>query len=191
MDSRSQRDLLLLTEVEKDAGSTQRHLARTLGIALGLTNLYIKRLAQQGYLKISQASGHRVTYHLTSEGVAEKKRLSDLYIKSALTSHRNVRSRLMPFLKGLSRNGVTRIVIYGTGELAQVIYLCLLQLDLTLIGFVNRRRGPKFLSYPLLPITALAKRNFDAVLIAEIEKVDQIRRRIIRAGVPMEKIATL
>jgi len=48
MDLRAQRDLQLLSEVEKDCRITQRTLAKKLGVALGLTNLYLKRLAPKG-----------------------------------------------------------------------------------------------------------------------------------------------
>ncbi len=38
-----QRDLLLLAEVERDGAVTQRSLSTKLGVALGLTSLYLKR----------------------------------------------------------------------------------------------------------------------------------------------------
>ncbi|NJN36701.1 MAG: winged helix-turn-helix domain-containing protein [Nitrospiraceae bacterium] len=50
MNLQGQRDLLLLTEVERDGAVTQRSLATKLGVALGLTNLYLKRLARKGTL---------------------------------------------------------------------------------------------------------------------------------------------
>ena len=43
-----QRDLKVLQEVEQNPSITQRSLAAKLGVALGLTNLYIKRLAHKG-----------------------------------------------------------------------------------------------------------------------------------------------
>ena len=48
MDLQGQRDLLLLSELDRDGRATQRTLATKLGVALGLTNLYLKRLAPQG-----------------------------------------------------------------------------------------------------------------------------------------------
>ena len=46
MNLQGQRDLVLLTELERDGAVTQRTLATKLGVALGLTNLYLKRLAR-------------------------------------------------------------------------------------------------------------------------------------------------
>jgi DNA-binding transcriptional regulator LsrR (DeoR family) len=59
MDIQSQRDLQLLNDVEQNAAVTQRSLARKLGVALGLTNLYLKRLARKGYIKITTIPRHR------------------------------------------------------------------------------------------------------------------------------------
>lgn len=58
MNLQGQRDLILLTELERDGAVTQRSLAIKLGVALGLTNLYVKRLARKGYVKVT-------TSHLT------------------------------------------------------------------------------------------------------------------------------
>ena len=47
MDIEAQRDLELLEAVEQNSRVTQRGLATKLGIALGLTNIYLKRLARR------------------------------------------------------------------------------------------------------------------------------------------------
>ena len=51
MDVESRRDLQLLEALEQQSTITQRTLATRLGIALGLTNLYLKRLIRKGYVK--------------------------------------------------------------------------------------------------------------------------------------------
>ncbi len=47
---------------------TQRNLAKKLGIALGLTNLYLKRLARKGYIKLKTVPPKRIKYYLTLKG---------------------------------------------------------------------------------------------------------------------------
>ena len=42
----------LLNELEQNPAVTQRSLSRKLGVALGLTNLYLKRLARKGYIDL-------------------------------------------------------------------------------------------------------------------------------------------
>ena len=63
MDVESRRDLQLLEALEQEATITQRTLASRLGMALGLTNLYLKRLIRKGYVKcvtVSPSLGPRL-----------------------------------------------------------------------------------------------------------------------------------
>ena len=76
MDLEAQRDLAILNEIEGGAEVTQRGLAGKLGIALGLTNLYLKRLARKGYIKVTTIPRNRVKYLVTPKGFAEKTRLT-------------------------------------------------------------------------------------------------------------------
>lgn len=191
MDLQGQRDLQLLNEIERDADVTQRSLAKKLGVALGLTNLYLKRLARKGYIKITTIPRHRIKYLLTPRGMAEKSRLTYLYMQYSLTYYRDMRQRLKRVLSGLSRAGTKRIVIYGTGELAELTYLSIREMDLTLVGFVSGEQDETFLSYPVWPIDALSNWEFDALLIADLQETKQIQARIVREGVPKEKIVTL
>ena len=190
MDLQAQRDLQLLNEVERNAAVTQRSLASKLGVALGLTNLYLKRLARKGYIKITTIPRHRIKYLLTPSGVAEKSRLTYLYMQYSLTYYRNMRERLKVVLMEHANAGAKRIVICGTGELAELAYISLREIDLTLVGFVDGGKGT-FLSYPLWPVEALPNWEFDTVLIADLEESKKIQARLVRAGVPREKIATL
>src|SRR5439155_1119482 len=76
MNIQAQRDLQLLNEVERNAAVTQRSLARNLGVAVGLANLYLKRLVRKGHIKITTIPKHRIKYLLTPRGMAEKSRLT-------------------------------------------------------------------------------------------------------------------
>jgi DNA-binding Lrp family transcriptional regulator len=190
MDLQSQRDLQLLNEVEQNSAVTQRTLASNLGVALGLTNLYLKRLARKGYIKISTIPRHRIKYLLTPQGMTEKTRLTYQYMEYSLTYYRQMRGRLKVVLTERAKAGAKRIVICGTGELAELAYISLREMDLTLVGFVDGDKGT-FLSYPLWPVETLPNWEFDTVLIADLEEAKELQARIIKAGVPREKIETL
>ena len=66
----------LLNAIDQQSDLSQRHLARQMGIALGLTNSYLKRCARKGLVKVSEAPANRYLYYLTPKGFAEKARLS-------------------------------------------------------------------------------------------------------------------
>jgi len=191
MHLQDQRDLRLLDEVARDSTVSQRSLAKSLGVALGLTNLYVKRLVRKGNIKIATIPHHRIRYLLTPRGMAEKSRLTYLYMQFSLSHYRDVRDRLKCRLADLSRAGGKRVVIYGTGELAELAYLSLREMNMTLVGFVDGNQQQIFLSYPVWPLDALGNWDFDALLIADLGERDKIQARIVREGVPKAKILTL
>jgi winged helix-turn-helix DNA-binding protein len=186
-----QRDLLLLSEVERDAHVTQRSLASKLGVALGLTNLYLKRLAHKGYIKISTIPPHRIRYLLTPQGMAEKSRLTYQYMQYSIAHYRDMRTRLRGTLTDAMGDGVTRVVIYGTGELAEMAYLSLKEMNLTLVGFIDDKGQDKFLSYPVCAPDLVGGWEFDAVLLTDLENGEKHRELLGRYLVPESKILAL
>lgn len=191
MNLQGQRDLLLLSEVERDGGVTQRSLAAKLGVALGLTNLYLKRLVRNGYITITTIPSHRVRYVLTPEGIAEKSRLTSLHLEQALSHYRNMRARLRGALSQMAQNGIKRVVIYGTSELAEMAYLSLLEMHMTLVGFVDDERLESFLSYPVWTLDVLQEWEFDVVLLASVNHIAGFRSRLKQYQISDSRILEL
>lgn len=85
-----ERDLEILTAIGEGPPVTQRDRAERLGVALGLTNIYLKRLARKGFIKITDfprkpAARKRLRYLLTPEGISEKIRLTYEHVYLTLT----------------------------------------------------------------------------------------------------------
>jgi DNA-binding Lrp family transcriptional regulator len=53
MDAQDIRTLKILQELDTKSTPSQRYLSEKLNISLGLVNLFVKRLAQKGYFKIT------------------------------------------------------------------------------------------------------------------------------------------
>ncbi len=191
MNLQGQRDLLLLTEVERDGGVTQRSLAAKLGVALGLANLYLKRLVRNGHIAITTIPSHRVRYVLTPQGSAEKLRLTSLHMEYALSHYRDMRARFREALSHMAQNGMKRVVIYGTSELAEMAYLSLREMQMTLVGFVEDGRQESFLSYPVWSSDVLQEWEFDAVLLANFGQMAGVRTKLEHQQVPDSKIIAL
>jgi DNA-binding MarR family transcriptional regulator len=71
MDRDAIREFEILTAIGEGRPLTQRALSQRLGVALGLTNLYLKRVVRKGYVKISRVDRQRLGYLLTTRGLAE------------------------------------------------------------------------------------------------------------------------
>ena len=191
MNVQGQRDLLLLSEVERDAGVTQRSLSTKLGVALGLTNLYLKRLARKGYIKITTIPRNRIQYLLTPQGLAEKSRLTYLYMQHSLSYYRDMRARLKEMMSRLDGSHGQRVVIYGTTELAELAYLSLREMNIDCVGFIDGSSRESFLSCPVSSPDQVGRWQFDWVLITDLEHASACEEQLVQSGVLREKVLNL
>jgi DNA-binding MarR family transcriptional regulator len=191
MNLQGQRDLLLLSEVERDAGVTQRSLSLTLGVALGLTNLYLKRLACKGYIKITTLPRNRIRYLLTPQGFTEKSRLTYLYMQYSLSYYRDMRTRLKEMMSTLDGSHGQRVVIYGTTELAELAYLSLREMNVDCVGFIDGSSRESFLSCPVSSPDRISRWQFDRVLITDLDHAAACEEQLVQSGVPREKVLRL
>ena len=191
MDLQGQRDLVLLSELDRNGGATQRTLASKLGVALGLTNLYVKRLARKGYIKTSTIQRNRIRYLLTPQGFAEKARLTYQYMQHSLSYYREMRGRLKEMLSSLEWTKGERVAICGTGELAELAYLALRELNVDCIGFVDGNTRDTFLSYPVFSPDQIMGRPLDRVLIADFDNAAAYEEQLVQSGIPREKVRRL
>ncbi len=191
MDLQGQRDLLLLGELDRDGGATQRALATKLGVALGLTNLYLKRLARKGHIKITTIPRNRIRYLLTPQGFTEKSRLTYLYMQYSLSYYRDMRTRLKEMMLSFEGSHGQRVVIFGTTELAELAYLSLRELNIDCVGFIDGSSRETFLSCPVSSLDKIGQWQFDRVLIADLDHAAACEEQLVQSGVPREKVLRL
>lgn len=192
MEKEAQRHLEILSEIERGQPITQRRLARRLGVALGLTNLYLKRLANKGYIKLTTIPPHRIKYLLTPKGLAEKTRLTYEYLDYSVHLYRQIRTSLRETLSPLVKESRPRLLIYGYGEATELVFLTLRELALDPAGIVDGKGGvPDHLGLKVWPLENLAEAEFDLILIAMFGPVDDSIKALTERGIPREKIVTL
>ena len=114
----------VLSAIEEDDRATQRAISQDLGIALGLTNAYLKRCVRKGYVKVQQIPANRYAYYLTPQGFAEKSRLTAEYLSTSFNFFRSSREQCAVLIKECERRRWTRIVLAGYGDLAEIATLC-------------------------------------------------------------------
>ncbi len=192
MKTEAHRDLQILSEIEANGQVTQRHLASKLGIALGLTNLYLKRLARKGYIKVTTIPRHRVKYLVTPKGFAEKTRLTYEYMQHSFTLLRQSRQFLREQFAALAEAGRKRVVFVGVGEAAELADLTLRELGLDLVAVADDRAvGTRFLDREVVPLAALTTLVFDQAVVTSFDRPTELAESLRRLGIPEEKIFTV
>jgi DNA-binding Lrp family transcriptional regulator len=190
MDIEAHRDLKLLEAVERDSRVTQRSLASTLGIALGLTNVYLKRLVRKGYIKCVNVQSNRISYLITPRGIAEKARLTYEFMDYSLHLYGEVRQHLRMVLQECAAAG-RRVAICGRGEAAELAYLSLREFGLEPVAIFDDDNQLEFLGMPVRPIAEHHDVAYDLMIVATLERSGNQVAALIRSGVTTDKLFPL
>jgi DNA-binding MarR family transcriptional regulator len=187
----------LLVEIEADGAVSQRRLAQRLGIALGLTNLLLRRITARGWVKVVHMRPNRVRYLLTPSGLAAKARLTRKYLTTTLqfyaTARERVRERFAELSAELDAAGSSkRIVFYGAGEVAEIGYVSLQETDLQLTGVIDSHRTKPFFGVPVYPPERMqAMRTdghpFDRLVVMSFE-TGALPKALAKLGVSADEV---
>ena len=188
----SYRELRLLEEVETDPEMTQRRLAGKLGVALGVANLLVRTMAKKGYIRATHLGWKRWVYIVTPAGFARKLSLTLAYVDRFLDHYRRVRSLLRDELDALSLNAESRIAIYGTDELTELVYLCLRDMGVTEIEVLDHEaNGRRLLGLEVQSLDAMDAADYSLVMVAFPTREESRLDSLIANGVSPSKIVTV
>ena len=192
MNPSTYRDMHLLTEVAQAPEATQRELSRRIGIALGLTNLMLRRLAKKGYIKITGTKRDRIRYLITPQGILEKSRLTYEFIQYSLQLYGRIRSFLREQFTQLAKAGHRRILLFGTSELAEIAFLTIHEMGLELVGVVDDVPDQtRFLGQAVRKINDVDSTSYDRVVVASLRWEDGGAVRLAGFGISPERIIIL
>lgn len=167
-DTDTEITLGLLSAVDTSASHSQRSLAAELGIALGLTNAYVRRCIRKGWIKVSDAPANRYAYYLTPKGFTEKSRLTAQYLSNSLRFYRRARDEMDQLFAEAAERGWRRIALVGRSDLTEIAILCSLRQSVEIAGVIDGAANDKrFLHVPVLRALADAG-PIDGVVLTEM-----------------------
>jgi DNA-binding MarR family transcriptional regulator len=189
MDPKDIRTLKILEQVDDGKSPSQRDLAGELNISLGLVNSFIKRLVKKGFVKIRTVPKQRLKYILTPRGAAEKSRLTYLYIQYSYKFYKEARQKLRNLCLELENQGITRIVFYGAGDLAEIAYISLQETAIQLIAIVDdEKMDTRFMKYNVTDPDFLDTFSYDKILVTTINSRQAILEKIAQRGIPSDQV---
>ena len=186
------RELRLLSEVDEDPHISQRQLSQRMGIALGLTNVMLRNLVQKGYIRATKAGLKSCLYYLTPEGFPLKIKLTLSYVHRVLNHYRNVRQTLAEQLAPLSLNPESRVAIYGTTELAELVFLGLGDYGIEEIDIFTAEQANGFdvLAMPVQDIKSMIPERHDRVMVATIGGSERAFAQLKQQGVEPSRLVS-
>jgi len=183
----------VLSAIEEDDRATQRAISEELGIALGLTNAYLKKCVKKGYVKVRQIPANRYAYYLTPQGFAEKSRLTADYLSISFNFFRSSREQCAALFGTCEKRRWTRVALAGCGDLAEIFTLCRREdSDVEIVGIINTSAGgetmERFAGLPVVRrLTDLNKVH--AVVVTDIQNAQRVFEELTKA-IPPERVLT-
>ncbi len=199
-DVRNRQEREILAQLEARRPVTQRSLASDLGIALGLTNLLMRRLVKKGWVRIKRVSARRILYLITPAGITAKAELTRQCFVSSLAFYRETRTRVRERLGMVSADLQAtagpvsgRVAFCGAGEVAEVAYICLAEVGLELIGVVDTCEGSPFLHFTIRPFSSLAGGTldglaFERLIVMPFQDEAMVRGVLTAHDVPPDRV---
>lgn len=158
----------VLNAVHDNSHVTQRSMAGELGIALGLTNSYLKRCVKKGLIKVQQIPANRYAYYLTPQGFREKSRLTREYLTQGFQFFRIAREQCSEIYTACNQQGWRRIALHGLTDLAEIAVLCAKDHDVDLVCIVDS--SSELDHYANIPVRSeiLDASAFDAIVVTDL-----------------------
>ena len=189
MDTKSIKDLQILHEVSRSEHVNQRYLSKKLGMSSGLVNLYVRRLAHKGHIKIKGANRRRLKYLITPRGIAEKTKLTYEFALASYKYFKSTTDEIKKKFGQMEEAGHTSVVVYGTGELAEMCLLLIKEFNIHVIAVVDdHAESNRFLDYPVVPRDVLRNLKFDKMIVAKMDEPDEVNSLVKEAGIEEEKV---
>ena len=154
----TKKHLDTLLELKENPSLSQRSLAHRLNISLGLTNSILQNLIHRGLIKVQKMSGRKILYLITPKGMVQATNFIYDRVRETQHYYQYAKDLLTTHFINLYDKGARKAAIYGTGQLAEITYLSLLDSPLRLHSIITDEPAPA--SASTAPPSALSKKKF-------------------------------
>lgn len=192
--SANYKELLLLEHIEEASDTTQKRIAKVIGAAPSMVNVYLDEFEEKGYLKRDYKSLKIVKYNITSEGMKRKNFLAMTYFHELLKLYTMAEESINKFLVRLENKGYKEVLFYGAGEVAQIMLGVIKNkksMPFKIVGVVDdddELIGKKLFGYKIIGRNQIKDISHDGVVITSYTYEDEIMRKLEEMGYPNFRI---
>ncbi len=168
----TKKHLDTLLELKENPSQSQRSLAHKLNISLGLTNSILQNLIHRGWIKVQKLTGRKILYLITPKGMVQATNFIYDRVRETQHYYQYAKDLLTTHFTNLYDKGAKKAAIYGTGQLAEITYLSLLDSPLRLYSIITDEPAPasvstasphtlskkKFLGHEVLTLSEFAQK---------------------------------
>jgi len=173
--------LNILQQLASDSHLTQAELARRCHLSVAMVNNYIKELCALGLLEYHRKSSRNVSYHLTPSGDVHIKSIRQELMQELVELFADAKARIQKFVIGQAPDGLQRVVLFGSGHLAELTFHALESAQLNVIGVCAddpQLLGSEWCGREVLNPSQIRFMAPDAVIVADLGRADDICRNL-------------
>lgn len=187
------KEYMILNMIEKDPNITQRHISTAINIAVSMVNTYIDMYEKEGLLEKEHISTKTVRYHITKKGIERRKFLNIGYLDSAQTLYDSAKENIEAFLYNLSKKGYKDILLYGAGEVAEILLHTITSKNspINVLAVIddNLKKQQKYLvNKQIISFKEALDYKHDAILISSYANNEIIYMNLVGTGYDKHKI---
>jgi len=184
MDRNALFELEILKHVEESPRLNNRMAAGKLDVSVKLAHATLKKMVTKGLLHVKKEHSRRWDYFLTPNGIAEKTRLTYQFLEFSMQFYREARRRSAQLCRDLSESGVKRVAFLGAGEMAEIVYLGVVEWGLQLVEvFDDEKQAQKFMSVPVRPLAELPATSCERIVVCLYDKLHPMTANYLPEGV--------
>jgi predicted transcriptional regulator len=169
--------LNILKEVAANASITQAELANQCSLSVAMVNNYMKELCRIGLIEYHRKSTKSVTYHLTALGTQQLESLQSELIGAMVEMYIAAKKQIRNRIVDLAQESVKRVILYGSGHLAQLVFHALEREGISIIGICDddiEVIGSDFCGREVISPLQIRFIAPDAVIIADSHRTEEI-----------------
>jgi DNA-binding MarR family transcriptional regulator len=188
------REYIILDSIDKNKNITQRELSSEAGITVSMVNGLINSYEKKGLIRKKYLSSKTVEYFLTKKGLEKKKVLNIGYLSSSLSVYNQAKENIMIFLNNIVDKGFNNILLYGAGEVAEILLQTLqLNKDIpvnvkAIIDDNNIKQGNYLVNVIVIGLSEIEKIKHDGILISSYTNRNKILNNLLKINYDTKRI---
>jgi FlaA1/EpsC-like NDP-sugar epimerase len=190
------KEFMILDLISKEPDITQREMSSRLHVSVSMINNYLDAYESQGNIIREYISSKDVKYSITKQGLERVKVLNMGYLKASQSTLQSAKENIVVFLDQIIRKGFKTIILYGAGEVAEIILQVIRnndQIPIVVAAIIDDdpgKQGKILVKTPIIRINEIPQYKHDGILISSYTNNDQIYKKLLSANYAQEKIFT-
>jgi len=175
--SKKLRRLAVLLTIYNGSDTSQHKIGKMTRLSSSMVNNYVKELQQEGLITLTGSTNRTQRYHLTALGRHELTSSSLSYAAEIIDIYGSAKREINARLKIISEQGIRRVILFGSGESAEVVYAAMSESALAVVAVCDsspEKQGGAFNGHTIQAPQCLKDIDADAVIISQVQQQEEI-----------------